>query len=141
MQHCTWLCAGAEDVLNYFQSVDVKLILLTNEPAQRQVQKICRLALDHGVDAYYMSQEKQVAKPESAAFLNICQDFVIHPQECLMVGNDLDIDILPAAVLGFKTCWVGKQNIRQRAGIKKHRLIELIFYLTQLNGTFNPSET
>lgn len=136
----TLFCAGAEDVLNYCQNLDVKLILLTNGPADGQYQKIQRLSLDHWFNAYYISEEKQVAKPESAAFLNICQDFAIQPQECLMVGDDFEIDILPAAALGFKIFWVGNQNVMQRAGLKKYRLIELIPYLMQLNGAPNPSE-
>lgn len=106
----TLFCTGAEDVLNYCQNLDVKLILLTNGPAQGQYQKIQRLGLDHWFHAYYISEEKQVAKPESAAFLSICQSFSIQPQECLMVGDDFEIDILPAAALGFKTFWVGNQN-------------------------------
>lgn len=88
--------------------------------------------MDHGADAYYMSQEQQVAKPESAAFLNICQDFAMYLQECLMMGGDLEIDILSAAALGFKIFGVSRQNIMQRARIKKHPLIEMISYLTQL---------
>ncbi|TCB52769.1 hypothetical protein E0H80_02745 [Acinetobacter sp. ANC 4779] len=40
-----------------------------NQPAQRQYQKICRLALDHRVDAYYMSQENKSQSQKVPHFL------------------------------------------------------------------------
>lgn len=64
----TLFCAGAEDVLNYCQNLDVKLILLTNGPADGQYQKIQRLSLDHWFNAYYISEENKSPSQKALHF-------------------------------------------------------------------------
>ena len=54
------------------------------------------------MDKIYVSEERGCAKPSEQAFLQICEDYSAEPQECLMVEDDINIDILPAEKLGMQ---------------------------------------
>ncbi len=49
------------------------------------------------------------AKPQPAYYREIADHIERTPEECLMVGDDLDNDIWPAAEAGMKTFWVTDQ--------------------------------
>ena len=48
------------------------------------------------------------SKPHSAYYSEIAKMIGIDPQDCLMVGNEVKNDILPARKAGMKTFWVTK---------------------------------
>lgn len=45
-------------------------------------------------------------KPNKEYFLEIASILNLRPQECLMIGNDFQQDILPASQAGLATCWI-----------------------------------
>jgi FMN phosphatase YigB (HAD superfamily) len=50
------------------------------------------------------------AKPHPSGFLKILSKWNLEPNEALMVGNDVDCDILPAKQLGIKTAFIDREN-------------------------------
>jgi len=50
------------------------------------------------------------AKPHPNGFLKILSKWNLEPNEILMVGNDVDCDILPAKQLGIKTVYINREN-------------------------------
>lgn len=128
-------CQDAESILNYCKDTALKVVLLTNGPAHRQRKKIEQLNLKQWFDDFYISEEREIAKPSPHAFLQICEDLGVKPEECLMVGDDLDIDILPAMKLGFEVFWLEVNrhcpNEVLNMDVKRNQLIELIPYLSQ----------
>ena len=48
------------------------------------------------------------SKPHAAYYREIAGMIGCDPQECLMVGNEIKNDILPARRAGMKTFWVTK---------------------------------
>ena len=50
-----------------------------------------------------LSENIGVRKPNSKIFLKAIEDAIISKEQCIMVGDRLDIDIYPANELGFKT--------------------------------------
>jgi HAD superfamily hydrolase (TIGR01509 family) len=43
------------------------------------------------------------SKPDTRLFLRACDDLGVEPAECIMVGDRIDNDIVPARVLGMRT--------------------------------------
>lgn len=57
-------------------------------------------------DLIVSSAEEGIAKPDPQIFLLALERAGCSPEECVMVGDRLDNDILPAQKLGMKTVWV-----------------------------------
>ena len=51
-------------------------------------------------------ENMHACKPSRAYYLEIVAYLRLEPQECLMIGNDLQQDIRPAALAGLRTCWI-----------------------------------
>ena len=128
-------CQGAEQALDFCKKMGLRIVLLTNGPKIGQYQKIKYLDLKRWCDTYYVSEEQGIAKPDAQAFLNICQQFKVMPEQCLMVGDDLYFDILPALTLGMKVFWIGGNN--KHAEIEQFSLTEFPRHVKTL---INPSE-
>ena len=125
-------CEGAQELLNACKQSGYKMALLTNGPAHGQRQKIENLKLTDWMSKFYISEEREIAKPNAEAFLQICQDFQVEASQCLMVGDDLNIDILPALQLGMQVFWVENRTITQQYGDLKSQSIQTLSAI--LNG-------
>ena len=90
------------DFLEYLQSKRMKLALLTNGPADGQRTKIEVLKIGHFFDQIFISGETGYEKPSPAAFtkaLNVLQGT---PENTVMIGDSLELDIHPAVNLGIQ---------------------------------------
>jgi HAD superfamily hydrolase (TIGR01509 family) len=99
---------GAAEVLETL-SHDFSLALVTDtetsaEPAVRRA--LARLGLEKYFDAVVTSQETRTSKPDPSIFEQALVQLGVSPQRAVMVGNDLDRDILPAQQLGLRTILV-----------------------------------
>jgi FMN phosphatase YigB (HAD superfamily) len=48
-------------------------------------------------------------KPHPGYYLEIAEQMRVAPEDCLMVGNDVAMDLVPAAAAGMKTCLVANE--------------------------------
>lgn len=103
-------CEGAQEVLDACKHLNFKMALFTHEPVYGQRKKIENLKLNHWISAFYLSEEQAIAKPTAQVFLKICDDFQVNASECLMVGDDLNNDILPALQLEMQVFLGGKSQ-------------------------------
>ncbi|PJK10181.1 HAD family hydrolase [Lysobacteraceae bacterium NML08-0793] len=54
------------------------------------------------------------AKPDPAIFLHACQTLGSTPANTLHIGDDVEADILGARRAGLKTCWLHREDARDR---------------------------
>ena len=81
-----------------------RVIIAGNQPALRSGQLA---ALNLSCDAIITSEELAVAKPDPAFFTTLCNHMQIpEPADVLYVGDRVDNDVLPASVVGMRTCWL-----------------------------------
>lgn len=73
-------------------------------------------------DVIISSAEAGFAKPDKRIFLAALERTNCAPSECMMIGDRLENDIMPAAVLGMNTVWIkqgwgalGDVNLLERA--------------------------
>jgi len=57
-------------------------------------------------DEVIFSGQIGLAKPNPRIFRLVLDHFDVNGEECVMVGDNLEVDIIPAKLLGFKTILV-----------------------------------
>ncbi|KAH3692407.1 haloacid dehalogenase-like hydrolase domain-containing protein 2 [Dreissena polymorpha] len=71
-------------------------------------------ALEYAADC----QSQVVGKPEAAFFLSAIEEFNVHPEECVMIGDDARDDVVGAIRAGMKGILVKTGKYRQ--GDERH---------------------
>jgi putative hydrolase of the HAD superfamily len=107
--HLDWL-AGARELLRAARASGRKTALLTNGRSEVQRPKIEAFAIAQEVDFVGITGELGVWKPEAAAFQKVLSALGVPAQRALMVGDNLDFDILPAKALGMQTAWISQER-------------------------------
>jgi putative hydrolase of the HAD superfamily len=93
---------GIVPVLSDLKSRGLKLGLAANQPlrALAQLKK-------HGLGSYFdnegISAVYGFRKPDIRLFVRVCEDLDVTPSDCIMVGDRIDNDIVPAKLLGMRT--------------------------------------
>lgn len=73
-----------------------------------------------GIDKYFSiitGGDENPLKPNLEAFDIVLKDY--KPEECLMVGDSLIADIIPAKKLGINTIWITKESSKEYKTIKE----------------------
>ncbi len=60
-------------------------------------------------------EDMHATKPHPAYYLEIAQRLDCRPEECLMVGDDWEMDILPALEIGMETYWIAQPEEEPRS--------------------------
>jgi HAD superfamily hydrolase (TIGR01549 family) len=93
---------GIDRVINRLSASGLKLGLAANQPV-RIVADLDR----HGIGRFFSHREVSghhgYQKPDTRLFLRACEDLGVEPAECIMVGDRVDNDIVPARLLGMTT--------------------------------------
>lgn len=93
---------GMGEVLRSLHERGVQLGLAANQPAA----VLSRLDAA-GMGRYFHHREVSgthgFRKPDVRLFLRACADLGVQPEECVMAGDRMDNDIVPARLLGMRT--------------------------------------
>lgn len=82
------------------------LAIVSNGSSLNQREKICRAGLAPCFENVLISQEVGCAKPSPEIFAEALARLHCGADEALMVGDDLENDILGAAAVGLGTIWI-----------------------------------
>jgi putative hydrolase of the HAD superfamily len=89
-------------VLERLRQRGLKLGLAANQPI-RALEDLNR----HGIGHYFANRGISAVygfkKPDVRLFLRACEDLDVDPAACIMVGDRIDNDIVPAKLLGMRT--------------------------------------
>lgn len=86
---------------------DYLLAIITNGPTNAQWEKVNKLKLKPFFDLILVSGDLPWEKPDKQIFLEACDILGVEPQQCVMIGDKLETDILGGIIskLGG-TVWV-----------------------------------
>lgn len=101
------------DVPNFVEAVrhaGVPVALVTNGASDTQRQKIAALELTDWFDAFAISGETGVAKPDSAAFAPALQKLGISGKAVWHVGDSLAADVAGANAAGLTSVWINRDQ-------------------------------
>lgn len=96
------LRAGIGDVLAWLHGRGLLLGLAANQP-----HATLDVLDQRGIGQYFHHREVSgthgFRKPDVRLFLRCCEDLGVAPDECIMVGDRIDNDMVPARTLGMRT--------------------------------------
>ena len=104
---------GIADVLRALKARGLKLGLAANQPL-RALESLKQ----HGIGDYFSNQGLSAfygfRKPDVRLFLCVCEDLGVNPTECIMVGDRMDNDVVPAKLLGMHTVLIRTGRHREQ---------------------------
>jgi putative hydrolase of the HAD superfamily len=104
---------GVADLLASLERVGV----VTNGYGPVQRRKLAETGLEAHVDAVVCADDVEAFKPDDPPFDAIVD--AVAAEEYVMVGDNVDYDIRPAAERGYRTVFVGEAD----DGVADHRLV------------------
>lgn len=75
-----------------------------------------------GLEKYFQiftPRETKFAKPDPKAFLYPLEKFGVRPEQTIMIGDELDRDLIPAKNLGMEAILIDRENKIENSPVKK----------------------
>lgn len=101
------LSSGVDEFFNYCLNQEVPVIILTDLTLDIQLKKIKRLGIENKIYRMLTSEEAGIEKPAEKIFSMALDKFEIKlgPENVLMIGDNLQKDIVGARNLSIHTAW------------------------------------
>ncbi|MBP3461543.1 MAG: HAD family hydrolase [Bacilli bacterium] len=118
-----------EKMIELFTYLDKKyeIVLLTNYFKEAQVGRLKTLGIDKFFKEFYGCEEITL-KPNKEAFIKAIGPY--KPNECLMIGDNYEVDIKGAKVLNINVIQVDLKNkIKEK---QKHKVIKSLYELKEM---------
>ena len=127
--------AGAESLLHALKG-KAKLGIITNGFTDLQQVRLERTGLKDHFDFIVISEQIGVAKPHPDIF-DHALDLMGNPdrKNVLMVGDNLETDILGGLNAGLDTCWLNRENKLVLEHITPHYHVDSLAALERLLGS------
>jgi HAD superfamily hydrolase (TIGR01509 family) len=111
------LFAPFEDVLPVLQSLQgrFKLAVVTNGPADTQLDKLQTADLERYFDLFVASGGVGVAKPDPRIFRHALEELRLQPGRTWHVGDWIPADVVGACQSGLTAVWLNRRGSRRAA--------------------------
>lgn len=127
---CVALVPHASEVLEYLKP-NYHIHLITNGFVEVQNSKIQSSGLDKFIETMTVSEDIGIKKPDTRIFDYALSKAQASADESLMVGDDLNVDILPAKKINMDQIFFNRNKIQHKETITKeiNDLTELYYFL------------
>ncbi len=98
------LFPGVRKALGWFEKQNFQLVLLSNWDLRAR-RLLHNLELFDCFDQLFISSEVGFHKPDPRLFKYALERLNMAPEKLCMLGNDIELDLRPAADLGMQTIW------------------------------------
>jgi putative hydrolase of the HAD superfamily len=139
--------APFEDVppcLRALRGGGLKIVVLTDGIPVKQHEKVLRIGLDSLVDLVIVSDEISARKPDPRLFDYCLDQAGLSPDEMIYVGDRLDKDIVPAAMLGIAAVRIHRGGghdrrdpVEEGRAVRPDFEIETLYELLQIVAEMN----
>lgn len=108
----TGLMPGALQLLQWLESQHDRfsLAVITNGFSEAQLPKMKTSGIDRFFDFFFLSEDLGVMKPDRRFFDLALSRMNATPDQCLVVGDDYNVDILGAMRAGIPQVWYNYNN-------------------------------
>jgi len=89
---------------------DYRLGIITNGLPDLQWEKIKGSKIENFFENVIISGDVGVRKPQETIFLTALNKFNSSIKDCVMIGNNLNTDILGASTIGLKSIWINRND-------------------------------
>jgi HAD superfamily hydrolase (TIGR01549 family) len=81
-------------------------------------------------DTIFFSCERGIAKPQKEAYLSVIKELNVKPEETLMIGDNLELDVKEPVKAGLNAMLLDRKCEYSNQGVKRLiNLRELLFYI------------
>ena len=98
-------------VLNYLKEKKYNIHLITNGFLEVQSIKMQASGLDKMIDKSFVSELVGFKKPDHRIFYHAMENVGATVKECIMIGDDLSVDIIPAKEIGMAHIYFNRKKI------------------------------
>ncbi len=122
------LFPGSIETLQHFRGQGVKLVLVTNGEAPLQREKIERFGLSPYFDGIFIEGEVGYGKPEERFYSLALESVSAGPEECWIVGDNLEWEVEVPGKMGFYTVWndIRGKGLPAGSSVFPHRIVRSI---------------
>jgi len=86
----------------------MRLGLISNGDLEQQRKKLKQTGLTERFSTILISSEIGIGKPAPEIFLEACRRSAVSPEDCLYVGDRLDVDVFPSRAVGMEGVWLNR---------------------------------
>ncbi len=97
---------GVTELLEGLRAAGKKIYLLSNAQESFTIPEMDELGILGYFDGIMISSEERVSKPQKQFFNKLLDKYNLKPEECLMVGNDMNSDMLGAESAGIDGLYI-----------------------------------
>ena len=97
---------GVTELLEGLKAADRKIYLLSNAQESFTIPEMDELGILPYFDGIMISSEEGLCKPHRRLFERLLERYDLRPEECLMVGNDKNSDMLGAKEAGIDGLYI-----------------------------------
>lgn len=91
----------ARPALEVARSNGWRIGVLTNGSTKQQNGKLSAIGLADLIDVVCTSESLGVSKPDPQAYLQVCRALDVEPADTVMIGDNLELDVLAARQVGL----------------------------------------
>jgi len=91
----------ARPALEVARSNGWRVGVLTNGSTRQQNAKVAAIGLADLIDVVCTSEALGVSKPDPLAYQRVCEALGVEPGETLMIGDNLELDVIAARAAGL----------------------------------------
>lgn len=125
------LAPNTIQTMQYLQKKQYRLFILTNGFLSTQEEKMANSGIDRFFERIYSSEEIGVNKPHREIFHWVVSGLHAHKKECLMIGDDVVVDVKGAADYGLDTVWFNPGRLESKI-IPTHTIRNMLELTTLL---------
>lgn len=104
----------AKNILDWLQKNDYRIGLISNASDTDDVYSLLeKFSLTNYFEKIVISAEFGWRKPHKKIFNHTMEMFNCDPENCVMVGDRLDMDIQGAKMVGIRSVWITRRSIHK----------------------------
>ncbi len=106
---------GAAEILPFLSQSRRKMVIATNAGAsdtEAMIKALQRLGADQYFHEFFSSKDLRYEKPEPRFFRSISNTMMMKPEECIMIGNSYEKDIVGAKKSGMATIFFNENDLQ-----------------------------
>lgn len=111
-----------DDVYNVLENLHengYKLGVISNGDLEQQTDKLSRTGILKFFDVVTTSSEYDYSKPNPKLYESILERFNIDKNEMIMIGDQVEKDVLPCLSIGIDAIWLNRKNKDNTNNVKE----------------------
>ena len=98
------------ETLDYLYKKGYKLGVISNGDLNQQTDKLLRTGILKFFEVVTASSEYDYSKPDPKLYETIINRYNINKEEMIMIGDQVDKDVLPCLEIGIDAIWLNRKN-------------------------------